>query len=270
MKKGDIVTRKSYGNDINFIISDIKDNTALLIGLEHRLIADAPLIDMDYAFTRQDGSLSQAGSVSNIYKYKAIIKARNTSKSLLSGTMCGTTLHIDGDPFYLKQCMDQYEKLGVSAVGVFIEEDKQPDVVVDLLKQYRPNILVITGHDAIKKGLINSMDINNYKNSKYFTKGVIKAREYNSNYDELVIIAGGCKSHYEALMKAGANFASSPERILINITDPVYVACKFANTSVKEYLNIETISKDVLSGFGKMGGIETRGQCREVKPMFNY
>ncbi len=33
--------------------------------------------------------------------------------------------------------------------------------------------------------------------------------------DELVIFAGACQSHYEEIIKAGANFASSPHRILM-------------------------------------------------------
>ncbi len=141
-------------------------------------------------------------------------------------------------------------------------------VILDLLRRYRPNILVITGHDSLKRESEDSMDLNDYKNSRYFVECVKTAREYNPNYDELVIIAGGCKSHYEEIMRAGANFASSPDRLLIGITDPVYVACKFAHTSIKDILDIDSIAKDVFSGVGGIGGIETRGQCREVKPMY--
>ena len=69
-------------------------------------------------------------------------------------------------------------------------------------------------------------------------------------------------------MKAGANFASSPNRTLLNVIDPVYVACKFATTSIHTFLDIDDISKDLISISGSIGGIETRGQCRRVKP--NY
>ena len=276
---GDLVTRKSYNNDINFILVDIRENYAILIGAEYRLIADSPLNDLDYAQIRDDNSVNESfdketrGNLfSNWYKPQTVIRSESSDSSgtttILSSTKCGIVLHIDGDPFYLDRCLAQYEKLGVTAVGVSIKENKQPSAILDLLKQHKPNILVITGHDSLKKNANNIMDINDYKNSKYFVESVKISREYNPNYDELIIIAGGCKSHYEALMQAGANFASSPDRILINITDPVLVASKFASTSIKNYLESDTIAKELLSGFGGIGGIETRGQCREVKPIF--
>lgn len=272
MKIGDLVTRKSYGNDINFIIIDIINDNAILAGSDYRLLADAPLSDLEHAHTR-DESLKKALRGKNFndwYKRKFIIRSggRPNTDSVLAGKNCGTVLHIDGDPFYLKLCMEKYKKLSVAAVGVNIEESKQPVAVLGLLKKYNPNILVITGHDSLKKNKRNSMNINDYKNSKYFVECVKKAREYNPNYDELIIIAGGCKSHYEALMKAGANFASSPDRIFINITDPVYVASKFASTSIKSVISADAVAKNVISGFSGMGGLETRGQCREVKPKY--
>jgi len=44
--KGSIVVRRSYSGDIYFIVVDIQDNVALLKGLFHRLMADAPLEDL--------------------------------------------------------------------------------------------------------------------------------------------------------------------------------------------------------------------------------
>ena len=32
----------------------------------------------------------------------------------------------------------------------------------------------------------------------------------------LIIVAGACQSHFEALLQAGANFASSPGSVLIH------------------------------------------------------
>ena len=43
--------------------------------------------------------------------------------------------------------------------------------------------------------------------------------------------AGACQSHFEALIRAGANFASSPSRINIHALDPVYVVGKISFTS---------------------------------------
>lgn len=275
MNIGSFVTRKSYKNDINFLLIDILGSYAILTGLDYRLIADAPLSDLDYANLRNEDNDSELFNeaykddlITNWNKQQIVIKSSDTGMTMPSGIKCGTVLHIDGDPFYLKICMSRYEKSGVSVVGVGIEESKQPAILLDLLKQYKPNILVITGHDSLKKKANHSMNINDYRNSKYFVECVKIAREYNPNYDELVIIAGGCKSHYEAIMKAGANYASSPDRLFINITDPVYVACKLANTSIKDIIDIDTITRDVFSGVGGIGGIETRGQCREVKPVY--
>ena len=47
MHVGDIVTRKSYANDINFIIQEIKEDQAVLSGVDFRLIADAKLSDLE-------------------------------------------------------------------------------------------------------------------------------------------------------------------------------------------------------------------------------
>ena len=45
-KVGDIVSRKSYNNDIYFKIIDISDNIAILKGVELRLYADSELDDL--------------------------------------------------------------------------------------------------------------------------------------------------------------------------------------------------------------------------------
>ena len=74
-----------------------------------------------------------------------------------------------------------------------------------------PEILVLTGHDAFVKRRNDIYNIDNYKNSKYFVQSVIEARKYEHNLDNLVIFAGACQSYYEALISAGANFASAPK-----------------------------------------------------------
>ena len=84
--------------------------------------------------------------------------------------------------------------------------------ISDYLEEYNPNILVITGHDAYYKKKGEITDIDSYKNSKNFVKAVKEARKYEKSHDKLIIIAGACQSDYEELIKAGANFASSPKR----------------------------------------------------------
>lgn len=51
----------------------------------------------------------------------------------------------------------------------------------------------------------------------------------------MVIFAGACQSYYEGLILAGANFASSPARILIDFIDPLIVAERVAITDEKSF-----------------------------------
>lgn len=180
----------------------------------------------------------------------------------------GKVLHIDGNVAYLNSSLSIYEKFNIPVTGINIAEEKQPEIIVSLLNKYRPNIVVITGHDTLDKEHITSLDLNNYKNSKYFVECVKLARTHIPSYDELVIIAGGCRSNYEALMSAGANFASSPGRILINVTDPAYIACKIAMTPIREILSASFIVAGISSGLHAFGGLETRGQSRMIEPGF--
>lgn len=188
--------------------------------------------------------------------------------AIITKQFYGKVLHIDGNANYLSQSLNLYRSFNIPVTGLSIEEPYQPDAILSLLTQYTPNILVITGHDTLPKERLSSLDIDDYKHSKYFAASVQLARTYAHSYDELVIIAGGCKSHYEALMAAGANFASSPGRVLINVTDPASIACKIALTSVREFVSPRFIAKDIAHGLDAFGGIETRGQCRIVEPGF--
>ena len=90
-------------------------------------------------------------------------------------------------------------------------------------------------------------DIYNYRNSRYFAQTVKNARK-NVNNKELVIFAGACQSYYEALIQAGANFASSPARILIDFIDPLVVAKNIATTDVNKYLTIYDIENELRDG----------------------
>ena len=90
-------------------------------------------------------------------------------------------------------------------------------------------------------------DIYNYRNSRYFVQTVKNARKIDKN-KELVIFAGACQSYYEALIDAGANFASSPARILIDFVDPLVVAEKIATTDSSKYLTIWDIESDLRDG----------------------
>ena len=98
----------------------------------------------------------------------------------------------------------------------------------------------------IKSGR-NYEDINNYRNSRYFAQTVRNIRK-NSKNKNLVIFAGACQSYYEALIAEGANFASSPARILIDFIDPLVVAEKIATTDSNKFLTIRDIEEDLRDG----------------------
>ena len=116
----------------------------------------------------------------------------------------------------------------------------------------------------IKSGR-NYEDIYNYRNSRYFAQTVRNIRRNNKNRD-LVIFAGACQSYYEALIAEGANFASSPARILIDFIDPLIVAEKVATTDSDLYLTIHDIEKDLRDGERGINGI---GASRKEKNFTN-
>ena len=145
------------------------------------------------------------------------------------------------------------------SMGVVVDEMDMPVKVYDLLEQYNPNILVITGHDAYykKKGKID--DINAYKNSLNFVNTVKAARKFESSHQKLIIIAGACQSDYEELIKAGANFASSPKRINIHALDPAIIAARMSLSDSNLDIDLKDIIENTKYGKEGVGGIITKG-----------
>lgn len=86
----------------------------------------------------------------------------------------------------------------------------------------------------------------------------------------MIIFAGACQSHYEALLDSGANFASSPHRILIHALDPVFIAEKIAYTPINQTVNIFDVVKATITGTDGLGGLETRGKYRIGLPRSPY
>ena len=103
-----------------------------------------------------------------------------------------------------------------------------------------------------------------------YIEAVKALRDYNSSYDELVIFAGACQSCYECLLDAGANFASSPSRVLIHCLDPVFVCEKIAYTKIDEVVSITDVVEGTITGIKGIGGLQTRGKYREGYPKSNY
>ena len=75
------------------------------------------------------------------------IKAKN---ELVFGRP-GKILHVDGDSEYMETCLKVYKQLSLDAVGRAIPEKDQPEVIVDLVKEIKPDIVVLTGHDSVIK-----------------------------------------------------------------------------------------------------------------------
>lgn len=107
-------------------------------------------------------------------------------------------------------------------------------------------------------------DIYNYRNSAYFVRAVQEARSLNNEGRDLVIFAGACQSYYEAIMEAGANFASSPARILIDFMDPLIVAQTIATSEETKYVTIRDIEKDLRDGIKGVNGIGAMGKKKII------
>ena len=169
-------------------------------------------------------------------------------------------LHLDGDRKYSRRAFQFYSSLNINAIVENIPEYKQEIMVYDLLRKYNPDILVSTGHDSMYRRGQKFYEMENYKNSKYFVNTVRKARLWKSSEEELVIFAGACESFYEAIMAEGANFASSPKRIMIDYMDPLIVASKVALTPKNKYITIREVSPFLKGGIAGIGGTKAIGK----------
>ena len=245
---GDYVTRNSYNNDTVFQIVEINDNISILKGVDIRLFADSDINDLVKCDYTNDDEEEFRDS---------IINRDNMDRSEYF-YLPAKILHIDGDKDYLKRCLDFYKRANIFAIGEYINEKDLPNVILKLLRKYKPDIIIITGHDAINKNK-NINDINNYKNSKNFVKAVNIAREYEKSHEKLVIIAGACQSDYEELIKAGANFASSPKRINIHALDPAIIASNLAMTEKDIDIDIIKLLKKTKYGSDGIGGLKSKG-----------
>ena len=264
IKKGDVVTRNSYGNDIVFSVKRIlklvgNRKIAILKGINVRVEADAPIEDLKLASKEEQNKCEQELEKrinSKINNEK--MEKYNRRKEIV---YTGKILHLDGDKRYSEKSMMYYKKMGLKAIVKNIPENKQARAVYRLLTIYNPDILVITGHDGMIKNGARYRDILNYRNSRHFIQTVKEARRYDENHDKnLVIFAGACQSYFEALMEAGANFATSPARILIDFLDPLIVAKSIAVGDKNKYITIDDFSNELRDGKRGINGIGARGK----------
>ncbi|WP_404450796.1 sporulation peptidase YabG [Virgibacillus necropolis] len=276
---GDIVSRISYKHDLLFRISSISKDLATLHGKDLRLEVDAPLSDLvrveerdlvkkrekekeeeefSYRLFRQDYQFMKEKR-----EYQATDGFHHESSYF---HLPAKVLHIDGDRNYLKKCIELYQRIGLQVHGVYINEKDMPLEIGPLIEKIRPDIIVITGHDSFSKNKGTRSDLRAYRHSKYFVETVREARQIFPQLDQLVIFAGACQSHFESLIRAGANYASSPSRINIHALDPVYIAAKIAYTPFMEKVSVWDVLRNTLTGEKGMGGLETRGLLRTGMP----
>ena len=283
-KVGDIVARKSYNYDVLFRIIKIhSDGVVDLVGITTRILADAESYDLKLISkqeldqrlkavstnrrTRMDRSYKniKGKGVANSYRdiaqnFNNLYQREKTYKKP------GTVLHLDSDRDYCIECKEIYKKMGIKANIFNVDEREQYRQVVNLLQRYKPEILVLTGHDAFIRRRNDMYNIDSYKNSRYYIQAVMEARRFEHNLDNLVIFAGPCQSYYEAIISAGANFASAPKRVLIDMMDPMIVAQSVAYTPVNEMVSLENIIANTREGINGIGGLQTRGQYRVGMP----
>lgn len=250
IKKGDIVTRNSYNHDTLFKVMNIKGNMCYLKGIDVRLYADSEIKDLKIATKEEQEDLQK----DNDEDLLDIDMDRNEFFYLP-----GKILHIDGDTEYLTRCLEYYKKHQIFAIGKKLNETEIPLKIYSLLQEYKPDIVIITGHDAFykKKGKIE--DIHNYKNTENFIKSVKECRRYEKSHEKLVVIAGACQSNYEELIKAGANYASSPKRVNIHCLDPAIIATSISLTERNKEIDLISLLEKTKYGSDGMGGILGNG-----------
>lgn len=266
-KTGQFVTRKSYNSDLIFRIEKITESDAVLRSFRLRLMADAPLsdlvcIDQKKVKKIKKDLLMESYDCLQRQQKNLILNSKQVRKTVSDNIYKERkvrVLHIDGDEDYLELSKANYKNLNIEVNGFFIPEKGQPEQIKELIKKYKPDILVITGHDG-------ELNQSAYHTSDFFVQAVSCAREIVFDLDSLVIFAGACQSDYERLINSGANFASSPANKLIHFLDPILIVEKIAYTSIKEIISVKDVINNTITGEGGIGGVETRGKMRLKYP----
>ena len=148
IKNVDIVSRKSYNNEIMFIVKKIikidkQRKIAILKGIvDVRIVADAPVEDLKIVSKEEQIKREQDSEkrILNIIE-KEKNKKENRIKEVIH---TGRKLHLDGDKKYSQKSIMYYKKMGLNAIVRNVPEYKQPKVVYRLLTIYNPDIVVIT------------------------------------------------------------------------------------------------------------------------------
>ncbi len=259
---GSIVSLKRQNYNIFFKVTDIEQTNSnekkiILSGIDYRIKFEEEEKNLELV-KREKFLVFKEEFFNDINKrVNKILKKRKIDNNARPGKV----LHIDSDKQYLNLCLNYYEKLLIPAKGEHISVNDQPEKILDMLKKHMPDIVIITGHDYFNKDKPKD-ELKSYRNSKYFVEAVKEARIFQPFKDSLIIFAGACQSHYEELIEAGANIASSPNRILIHALDPVFAAEKIAYTSIDTILTGAEILENTITGAKGLGCFQTRGTLR--------
>jgi spore coat assembly protein len=263
LRVGDVVTRKSYGGDIHFRIADIASKTNgrrtyILKGMIYRILADSEENDLEWKspedVNRELKSRLMSEGIHHMSRGFSLqqLFQRVRGKS-------GTILHLDSSADFLEMCQNYYSDAKKKAYGRVTPEREQAGSVKALLAATKADILIATGHDGLKKNASKMDSLDSYRNSRYFIQTAQEARKYEPSFDKLCIFSGACQSYFEGIMEAGANFASSPGRILIHALDPAKVGDRIALTDSRVYVSPSQIAKLTQSGTKGIGGLKTKG-----------
>lgn len=188
IKSGDIVGRISYNKDIFFIVDRIiylKNSfpIAILKGVTERIKADSFIDDLELI----DEKTLRVKL--NEIEERMRLFVENSKSFQRRNSVYGSVLHLDGDSRYSQKSARYYRNLGIDAVVRNVPESRQPRVVSSLLNKYKPDILIITGHDGMIKNGADFSNIYNYRNSIYFMRSVSAARRWENNSNKLAIFA---------------------------------------------------------------------------------
>src|SRR5574344_1355664 len=157
---GDYVTRNSYKNDMIFEVINRKKDILYLKGVSYRLYADANV---------DDCILIDKKKIKDDFEPQIDVSKSERSEFFY---LPGKILHLDGDSEYLKRCMTYYQKANVFAVGKKVDEEDLANNIIDILEEVKPDIVIITGHDAYFRKNGDKKNIKNYQNSLNFVKAV--------------------------------------------------------------------------------------------------
>lgn len=134
IKKGDLVTRSSYHNDMVFKVVNIKNGIYYLKGIEERLYADSPMEDLNIYVEENKEE-----------EFEVDLETNTLDRSDYF-YLPAKILHIDGDEEYLNRCLKFYKKNNIMAIGKKISEKNMYEQLNQLLIEYKPDILIVTGH----------------------------------------------------------------------------------------------------------------------------